>query len=55
MTVGELIQNLSILDPKLDVVILDADTQWLLNIDTIVDEGDYVSLESNYSDRWKKK
>lgn len=55
MTVKELIENLQILNPELPIVINDADTSWLLNILSIVEEDKYVSLESNYTSKFKPK
>jgi len=54
MTVQELISGLSMFDPALPVVISDVDTEWLLNITDIVDEGEYITIGGSYSDLAKK-
>ena len=50
MTIEELIKKLEQVNPKLTVVIQDADTDWLLNINKIRVEDNAIMLIGNYKD-----
>ena len=53
MTVEMMIKLLSIFDPKMPILIEDADTKWHLNIDEIVDYTDRVLLIGNYNNQYE--
>ncbi len=52
MTVKELIEKLSILNPDKPVVICDADTNWFLSIENVCDETACVSIDGDYGNMW---
>jgi hypothetical protein len=56
MTVGELIDKLSSLDPASEVVILDADTSWYLHIESVVKyKTDPVTIRGGYGNQYDKE
>ena len=52
MTIESLIEKLQTFDSRKDVVIRDADTDWLLNIANVQEFDKYITFNGRYSDEY---
>ena len=55
MTVAELIVRLIELTSEKIVVIEDADTNWLLNINEVTESENVITIKGSYSDEYVKE